>query len=87
MTSAIHPIHDKDGQSAKNKGELNERHLWKSVGLRALRQVDLALMMLKNILREGDICPQRQEGAKIRQRELEVSECVVLYEINEKNTS
>jgi hypothetical protein len=40
LTLAIHPIHDKDGQSAKNKSELSESHLWlrESVELRALRR-------------------------------------------------
>ena len=45
MTLAIHPIHDKDSQSAKSKGELpvSERHpsLWESVDLRALHQDDI----------------------------------------------
>ena len=40
LTLAIHPIHDKDSQSAKNKGELSERHLLESVELRVLRQDD-----------------------------------------------
>ena len=40
FTLAIHPIYDKDSQNAKNEGELNERHLWESVELRAPRQDD-----------------------------------------------
>ena len=40
MTLAIDPIHDKDSQSAKNKCELSERHLWESVELKALCQND-----------------------------------------------
>ena len=28
FTLAIYPIHDKDSQSAKNKGDLSESHLW-----------------------------------------------------------
>ena len=31
MALAIHPIHDKDSQSAKSKGELGKRHLCERV--------------------------------------------------------
>jgi hypothetical protein len=34
LTSAIHPIHDKDdGNSSKNQGKLRECHLWEGVEL------------------------------------------------------
>jgi hypothetical protein len=32
-TVAIHPIDDKDSQSANDEGELSERHLWETVEL------------------------------------------------------
>ena len=43
-TLAIHPIDDKDSQSAKDKGELSERHLWESVKLRSLCQLIISYL-------------------------------------------
>ena len=46
---AIHPIHDKDSQSAKNNDKLSERHLSESVGLSALVRMIINYTILPSL--------------------------------------